>query len=62
VELLKLLRVAISGPQIGYWKETLKLLPWFVYEIALASSKNDVCVKVTEISEHWRYPPQKNCI
>jgi hypothetical protein len=27
VELLKLLRVAISGPQIGYWKETLKLLP-----------------------------------
>jgi hypothetical protein len=27
VELLKLLRVAISGPEIDYWKETLKLLP-----------------------------------
>jgi hypothetical protein len=59
VELLKVLRVAISGPEIGYWKETLELFSWFFYEIALASSKNKVCIKVTEISEYWRHPPQK---
>jgi hypothetical protein len=46
---------AVSGPQIDYWKETLTLFSWFVSKWLVSVSKNNECLKRTNISVYWRH-------